>query len=210
MSPGATVGFAADVSIAEQATALVERVRDELESLSILVCNAGGPAAAPFAATPPEAWAAALELNLLSTIHLCRAAVPVMERRRWGRIICLASVAARQPLPGLILSTTARAGVLGFAKSLADEVAASGITVNVVCPGYMRTDRVDDLIRQRAASTGEPPQHVQDTMVRNIPAGRMGDPSELASAVVFLASDGARYITGTSLPVDGGFTRSIL
>jgi 3-oxoacyl-[acyl-carrier protein] reductase len=203
-------GFRADVSVPAQATDLVEQVAQRFGSVDILVCNAGGPAAAPFTQTPVGSWQAALELNLLSTIHLCRAAVPLMRQRRWGRIVCLTSVAARQPIQGLILSTTARAGVLGFAKCLSDELATEGITVNAVCPGYMHTDRVTDLVEQRAAQTKRDSNQVLAGYVADIPAGRMGEPDELAAAVAFLASDRARYITGVALQVDGGYVRSVM
>lgn len=203
-------GFRADVSVPAQAGELVERVRHRFGSVDILVCNAAGPPAAPFENTPPENWQAALDLNLLSTIHLCRAAVPIMRKRHWGRIICLTSVAAKQPIPGLILSTTARAGVLGFAKCLADEVATEGITVNAVCPGYMHTDRVLDLVEQRAAQTKRSTHQILAGYVADIPLGRMGEPEELAAAVAFLASERAGYITGVALAVDGGYVRSIL
>jgi 3-oxoacyl-[acyl-carrier protein] reductase len=203
-------GFRADVSVPAQATDLVEQVVQRFGSVDVLVCNAAGPPAAPFASTPAEGWQAALDLNLLSTIHLCRAALPSMRQRGWGRVICLTSVAARQPIQGLILSTTARAGVLGFAKCLSDEVAAEGITVNAVCPGYMNTDRVTDLVAQRAAQTLRDTNQVLAAYVADIPAGRMGEPEELASAVAFLASDRARYITGVALQVDGGYIRSIM
>jgi 3-oxoacyl-[acyl-carrier protein] reductase len=204
------VGFRADVSVPEEVAGLVDRVRHEMGSVDILLCNAGGPPAASFQDTPADGWRAALDLNLLSTVHLCRAAVPVMRRRAWGRIVCLTSVAAKQPLAGLILSSTARAGVLGFAKSLADEVATDGITVNVVCPGYMRTERSEELVRNRARTSGRQAQDVMAAMVDGIPLGRMGEPEELAAAVAFLASEPARYITGAVLQVDGGFTRSIV
>jgi 3-oxoacyl-[acyl-carrier protein] reductase len=204
------VPFPADVSAPAQATALVERVHHELGSVDILICNAGGPAAAPFVDIPAESWQAALELNLLSTVHLCRAAVPLMRRRAWGRIVCLTSVAAKQPLSGLILSSTARAGVLGFAKNLADEVAMDGTTVNVVCPGYMRTGRVEELAATRAAQSGRRTEEVLAERLGDIPLGRMGEPDELAAAVAFLTSEPARYITGAVLQVDGGFTRSII
>ncbi len=203
-------GFRADVSLPVQAVDLVDQVRDRFGAVDILVCNAAGPPAAPFEATPPDQWQAALDLNLLSTMHLCRAALPLMRQRRWGRIVCLTSVAARQPIQGLILSTTARAGVLGFAKCLSDEVATEGITVNAVCPGYMHTDRVTDLVEQRAAQTKRDTNQILAGYVADIPVGRMGEPEELASAVAFLASEKAGYITGVALQVDGGYIRSIM
>lgn len=202
-------GFTADVSVPHEVTSLVERVRERFGSLDILVCNAGGPPTAAFDHATADAWQGALDLNLLSTIHLCRQAVPLMRKRRWGRIICVTSIAAKHPLPGLILSTTSRAGVLGFAKALADEIAADGITVNVVCPGYMRTERVEDVVAHRAQAEGRGRDDVLRSMVAEIPVGRMGEPDELAAAVAFLASQSAGYITGVALQVDGGFIRSI-
>lgn len=208
--PGRIEGFRADVSVAAEADDLVARASDRFGAVDILVCNAAGPPAAPFEQLAPETWQRALELNLLSTMRLCRAALPAMRRNHWGRIVCLTSIAAKQPLGGLILSTTARAGVLGFAKSLADEVADHGITVNVVCPGFMRTERLEDLAAQRAAQTGGSVAEKIAEMVRGVPAGRIGEPDELAAAVTFLASERAAYITGVALQVDGGFTRSIV
>jgi 3-oxoacyl-[acyl-carrier protein] reductase len=124
-----------------------------------------------------------------------------MRKAQWGRIVCLVSVAAKQPLPGLILSTTARAGVLGFSKALADEVAPDGITVNCICPGFIATERVEELTRTKP--------DMMKQMLAQIPMGRVGNTSELAAAVAFLASEHASYITGAVLQVDGGFTRSI-
>jgi 3-oxoacyl-[acyl-carrier protein] reductase len=203
-------GYVADVSIGTEAGDLVDRVRHQFGKVDILVCNAGGPPAAPFDDLTADTWQAALELNLLSTVHLCRATVPLMRRAQWGRIVCLTSVAAKQPLEGLMLSSTARAGVLGFAKSLADDVATNGITVNTVCPGYMHTQRTEDLVRRRAKAADRSESEVQEKLVLDIPVGRMGDPVELAAAVAFLASERASYITGVALQVDGGFTRGII
>jgi 3-oxoacyl-[acyl-carrier protein] reductase len=197
----ASAPFPADVSVPAEAERLVRDVAKQFGRLDILFCNAGGPAAAPFKDQPADAWQRAIELNLLSTIHLCRAAVPIMRKAQWGRIICLTSVAAKQPLPGLILSTTARAGVLGFAKALADEVATDGITVNSICPGFIATERVEELTRTKP--------DMMKQMLAQIPMGRVGNTSELAAAVAFLASEPASYITGAVLQVDGGFIRSI-
>ncbi len=203
-------GFTADVGVPADATDLVNRVHHEFGAVDILVANAGGPAATTFRDASSEQWQAALDLNLLSTIHLCRAAIPHMRRSSWGRILCLTSIAAKQPLSGLILSSTARAAVLGFAKSLADEVAPDGVTVNVVCPGYMRTERVSDLVAERATIEDRDEAAIVKEMVGDIPMGRMGEPDELAAAFAFLASESARYITGAVLQVDGGYIRSIL
>lgn len=203
------VAAPADVTAPDQARDVVERVARELGRLDILFCNAAGPPAAPVREQPPEAWRQAVEMNLLSTVHLATAAVPLMRKVQWGRIVCLASVAAKQPLPGLILSTTARAGVLGFSKALADEVAAEGITVNVVCPGYIATERITELTQTRAKRERRALEEVVKDTITGIPLGRMGKPEEIAAAVAFLASDKASYITGAVLQVDGGFTRSI-
>jgi 3-oxoacyl-[acyl-carrier protein] reductase len=201
--------FKADVGDSGQAEQLVSQVQREMGRLDILFCNASGPPAGPFRDQPRDAWQRAIELNLLSTVHLVRAAVPLMRKHQWGRVVCLASVAAKQPLPGLILSSTARAGVLGFAKSLADEVAADGITVNVVCPGFIATERIEELTETRAKREHRGSQEVMREMVADIPMGRMGRVEELSAAAVFLASERASYITGAVLQVDGGFTRSI-
>ncbi len=133
-----------------------------------------------------------------------------MRRDGWGRIICITSVSAKSPLPSMILSNTARPGVLGFAKTIAAEFAQNGITVNVVCPGYMATDRVQQLFEERAARLGQTVEEVMAEQVGEIPAARMGDPKELGDLVAFLASERAGYITGTAIQIDGGFVRSLL
>jgi len=207
---GGTVhGVAADVSDPAAVEALVAEAQDRLGAVDILVCNSGGPPSVLFADAQADQWQAALDVSLLSAIHLCRAAVPAMRAQRWGRVLFLTSVAAKQAVAGLIFSTTARAGVLGFAKSLADEVGPDGVTANVVCPGYMRTERLSELMTVRAERAGRPVADVTADLVRSVPLGRIGDPDELAAAVAFLASEPARYITGAVLQVDGGSIRSI-
>lgn len=207
---GEAVPFPGDVAVAGQAERLVADAVAHFGRLDILVCNAGGPPATTFAEASAGAWQQALELNLLSTIRLARAAVPIMRRAKWGRIICLTSIAARQPVANLILSSTARAGVLGFAKSLSDEVGSDGILVTCVCPGYFGTDRVRDLAADRAKRQGKTQEEVLASQIAGVPLKRMGDPDELASAVAFLASERASYITGAVLSVDGGYLRSIV
>jgi 3-oxoacyl-[acyl-carrier protein] reductase len=206
----AAASLVADVSQPEEAGDLVRRAQHDLGSLDILVCNAGGPPPGLAIEVSDDAWLDALHLNLLSTVHLCRAAVGPMIDRGWGRLLCLASVAAKQPVSGLILSTTARAGVLGFAKSLADEISHAGVTVNVLCPGYIATERLLALADDRAKAAMQSRDTVLAAMASTIPIGRIGEPEELAWVAAFLVSERARYVTGTALSVDGGLARTIL
>jgi 3-oxoacyl-[acyl-carrier protein] reductase len=202
--------FPADVSDPEACAELVQRVHRAMGGPDIVLCNSGGPPAGPFASHTATAWQQALDSNLLSAVHLARAAVPGMRERRWGRILCLTSIAAKQPVAGLVLSTAARAGVLGFAKALADEVAADGVTVNVLCPGLFATDRLVSLADTRARAAGRTSEAIMTEMAEAIPMKRIGAPDEFAAVAVFLASEPARYLTGTAISVDGGQWRGIL
>jgi 3-oxoacyl-[acyl-carrier protein] reductase len=184
------VPIVADVSTAAGASTFVQAARDALGGIDILVPNAGGPPPGRFAdVSDPQEYARAFELNCLSTIAMCMEAVPAMQAQRWGRIVAITSIAVRQPIPYLILSNTARAGVTGFLKTLAREVAPDGITVNSLQPGLHDTERLRSL--------GEPD-------ASGIPAARIGLPEEFGALAAFLCSEYAAFVTGAAIPVDGG------
>jgi len=189
------VGFAADLTDGEQAEALVERVVERWGQLDILVNNAGATRDTLFIRMKPEDWQYVLDVNLQGVMHCTRAAVRHMLRRRYGRIINISSVVALTGNPGQTNYAAAKAAVIGFSKSLARELAGRNITVNVVAPGYIRTDMTDRLSQQ-----------LQEKYIAQIPMGRVGDPEDVAYAVAFLASEESRYITGHTLVVDGGLT----
>ncbi|MGH9111468.1 MAG: SDR family oxidoreductase, partial [Acidimicrobiales bacterium] len=190
---GDAVGLAADVSTVDGAAGFVAQAIDALGRVDILVTNAGGPPAGTFASTDLAAYLPALELNLLSTVAMCKSAVPAMVDRGWGRVVAITSLTVRQPAASLMLSNTARAGATGFLKTLAREVARHGVTVNSVQPGSHDTDRLRQL-------------HGGDLSgaAAAIPAGTVGDPADFGAAVAFLCSEQARFIIGAALPVDGG------
>ncbi len=196
---GQVHGLAVDVSTVAGAQAFVAEARDALGGVDIVVPNAGGPPPGGFASTDLDAYGPALELSLLSTVSMCMAAVPAMREQGWGRVVAITSLFVRQPQPGMILSNTARAGVTGFLKTLAHEVASDGVTVNSLQPGSHDTDRLrsmhgGDLTKAAAA----------------IPAGVLGRPDDFGAVVAFLCSDQARFITGAAVPVDGGAYKALL
>lgn len=199
-----------DVARRESYKKLVEQTLQRFGQIDILVNNAGGPPAGPFLQLPETAWQEALNLNLLSTVFMTREVVPHMIPRRWGRIINLTSVSVKQPIENLILSNMARTGVVGFAKTLASELAPHNILVNNVCPGSFRTDRHYELARGRAQKLGITMEEYLEQQAKTIPLGRFGEPSEFADLVVFLASERASYITGATIQVDGGIVRGLL
>jgi len=195
---GAVHGLAGDVSTMAGAEGFVADAHEALGGIDILVPNAGGPPAGGFAGTDLAAYLPALELSLLSTVAMCTRAVPAMRAQGWGRVVAITSVSVRQPIPGLILSNTARAGVTGFLKTLALEVAADGVTVNSVQPGSHATDRL------RSIHGGD-----LTAAAASVPTGALGRPEDFGAVVAFLCSDQARFITGAALPVDGGAYRAL-
>ncbi|MGH9038734.1 MAG: SDR family oxidoreductase [Acidimicrobiia bacterium] len=186
------VPLVVDVSEPGGARRFVEEASGALGGIDILVTNAGGPPPGTFASTAFEDYPRALNLNLLSVVAMCQAAVPAMQAKGFGRVVAITSIAVRQPIANLILSNTARSGATGFLKTLAREVASDGVTVNSVQPGSHLTDR----LRQMA---GDQPPDAGD-----IPAGDLGRPEDFGALVAFLCSEQARFITGAAIPVDGG------
>ena len=202
--------LAADVTDPGAADRVVAETVRRWGTVHVAMANAGGPPSTTFETTTAEQVVQALELNLLSAVRLAMAAVPHMKEQRWGRFVALTSMSVKQPVPGLILSNTARPGVVGFVKTMATELAPFGITCNVVAPGFFRTGRAEELALKRAAWEGRPVEEVSRDTAARIPARRMGEPEELAALVAFLASERAAYLTGATLQVDGGYTQGLL
>lgn len=193
------VALAADVGTPDGAATMVDEAAERLGGVDILVANAGGPPAGTFASTTLEGYREALDLNLLSTVAMCQQAVPAMQAAGWGRVVAITSIGARQPIGRLMASSTARAGVTGFLKVLATEVAPDGVTVNSVQPGVHETDRLGHLSAEDLAG-----------LRADVPCGVLGDPADFGAVVAFLCSVHARFVTGVGLAVDGGASRSLL
>lgn len=200
----------ADLTEPDEVRRVVQGGAAQVGPIDILVTNTGGPPAGPFESHSRDGWDLAVRQNLGSVLELVRAVLPGMRERRWGRIVNVTSIAVKQPVDGLILSNAVRAAVTGFARTLANEVAEHGITVNNVLPGYTRTDRVEQLAKRNAELKGITPDDATAGWTREIPMRRLGEPREFAAMVAFLCSERASYTTGASIPVDGGWIRSLL
>jgi 3-oxoacyl-[acyl-carrier protein] reductase len=205
----AALPIAADLRNASDVERVVDSTVKKFNRVDILLNNAGGPPPKSFEESTPEDWQRAVELNFLAGMRLIQLVLPHMKTRRWGRIINILSSGLKQPIDGLIQSNAARAAVAGAAKTLSREVAAYGILVNNVCPGRIQTERVDEVDAASARRKGMSADEVRRESCREIPMGRYGQPEEFANAVVFLASECASYITGTTLQIDGGYIRSL-
>jgi len=191
--PGA-IPLVADLSTEAGAAGFVRDARDALGGIDILVANGGGPPPGTFASVAIEQYRAAFEQNCLAVIAMCDEAVPAMQEQRWGRVLAITSIAVRQPIPGLILSNTARAGVTGFLKTLAREVTADGVTVNSIEPGSHDTERIRALRGSGGAGGGE----------------RLGDPEDFGKIAAFMCSEPANFLTGVAVHVDGGAYAGLL
>jgi 3-oxoacyl-[acyl-carrier protein] reductase len=200
----------ADLSTAEGIARTTADVMAEFGRADILITNTGGPPTGTTLEHDWVAWTRASELLLRSAVELSRAFVPGMRQRRWGRVIGITSLAVKQPVPSLVLSNALRAAVTGFFRTLAEEVAADGVTVNTVLPGYTETERLGDLADATVRREGVARESVYDGWKAGIPMARLGRPEELGAMITFLASDRAGFITGQAVLVDGGGVRSLL
>ncbi len=207
--PVDVLASAADVTNKGQIDRVIEDTVKRLGGIDILINNAGGPPFGFFEDFDSPDWQDALELNLLSGIYLAKKVVPPMKDRNWGRIVNITSIAVKQPIGGLILSNTSRAGLIGFSKTLSNELAKHNILVNNICPGRIYTDRIKTLAEKRAVQSGIEYEKAIEEMEKDIPLQRIGTPEELAALACFLASEKASYMTGTTIQVDGGLLKGL-
>lgn len=206
---GRAYGVVADVSEPADAARVVAEAERQFGQVDILVTNSGGPRPGLFDTLSPADWDAATRTLLTSAVEFTRAVLPGMRARRWGRILNITSIAARQPVDNLMLSNSLRAAVIAFAKTLSNEVGAEGITVNNLVPGYTRTERVVELSQHLASTGGTTTEAVFGRWEAEIPMRRLGQPREFAALAAFLASERASYITGQSIAVDGGWIKGL-
>jgi 3-oxoacyl-[acyl-carrier protein] reductase len=198
-----------DVTDAEAVRQFVSAVASKFGGVDVCVTNAGGPPAKGFLAASLDDWRKSIDANFLSTVYFAREVIPHMQRKRWGRIITITSITTKQPVPDLVLSNAVRAAVVGLAKSLANEFGKDGILVNNVGPGYTATDRLIELAKARSAASGKSEKEITESWCADAPLKRLGEPREVADAIVWLASERASYVTGQTVLVDGGLYKGL-
>jgi 3-oxoacyl-[acyl-carrier protein] reductase len=200
---------ATDVTSAEDVHNFVAAACERFGRVDICIANSGGPPSKSFAETTIEDWRRSADLNLISTVHLAKETLPLMQQRRWGRFIAITSISVKQPIDGLVLSNSIRAGVSGLMRTLANEYGPYNILVNNVCPGFTATARLLELSSALAAKQNVTPSEIEARWAAQAPLGRIGQPEEFANVVVFLASERASYVTGASLAIDGGLIKGL-
>ena len=200
---------ALDVTDAAKLRRFVAAAAERLGGIDVAVANAGGPPAKNFLSLTPEEWRKAVEVNFLSVASLAREVIPHMQKKRWGRFVSITSTSVRQPIPDLVLSNSVRPAVVGLIKSLAIEFGKDGLTFNNVAPGYTATERLSELSKVRALAAGVTEDQIRERWAQEIPLRRLGEPREIADAIVWLASDRAAYVTGQTIVVDGGNYRGL-
>ena len=201
--------LAADAAEADASERVADEAARRLGTVDICILNAGGPPTSDPIATEAEGWWRAFQLLAISPISLAQAFLPGMRDRGWGRIVALMSSVIREPIPPLVYSTAGRSALAGWMKTAASEVARDGVTINGILTGRVKTPRIDELDGERARHEGRPVEEIRRSWEAQIPAGRYGEPPELAAMVAFLCSAQASYVTGAFVPVDGGMRRSI-
>ena len=197
-----------DLDSPDEIQAFYKQVENDLGSVDILVNNNGGPPPSTFEQLSDDDWQKAFNSTMMSCLRLSKLVMPNMKKNGWGRIINISSVSVKTPVNGLFLSNSLRMGVLGWAKALSDELAPHGITVNTVCPGYTRTERVEAILETQSNSSGLKKEEIEKSIAENIPMKRVGEAEDLAGLITFLASEKADYMTGLAIQVDGGSART--
>ena len=197
-----------DLDSADDINTLFSQAQEELGSVDILINNNGGPPPSTFEQLSDEDWQGAFNSTMMSCLRLSKLVLPKMKENNWGRIINISSVSVKTPVNGLFLSNSLRMGVLGWAKALADEVAPFGITVNTVCPGYTKTERVEAILESQSSASGLKKEDIEENIAQGIPMKRVGEAEDLSGLITFLASEKANYMTGLAVQVDGGSART--
>ena len=202
------IALQVDLDSPDEIQAFYKQVENDLGSIDILVNNNGGPPPSTFEQLSDDDWEKAFNSTMMSCLRLSKLVIPNMKKNGWGRIINISSVSVKTPVSGLFLSNSLRMGVLGWAKALSDELAPHGITVNTVCPGYTRTERVEAILETQSNSSGLKKEEIEKSIAENIPMKRVGEAEDLAGLITFLASEKADYMTGLAIQVDGGSART--
>jgi 3-oxoacyl-[acyl-carrier protein] reductase len=202
------IALMVDLDSPDEIQAFYKQVENDLGSVDILVNNNGGPPPSTFEQLSDDDWQKAFNSTMMSCLRLSKLVIPNMKKNGWGRIINISSVSVKTPVNGLFLSNSLRMGVLGWAKALSDELAPHGVTVNTVCPGYTRTERVEAILETQSNSSGLKKEEIEKSIAENIPMKRVGEAEDLAGLITFIASEKADYMTGLAIQVDGGSART--